>query len=218
MESIVHSALQGLYAITPDTRDSAWLLPRVEAVLQGGASLVQYRSKSPDTALRLQQARAIQQLCRQHAALFIINDDLPLASHLGADGIHLGRHDPELQQARHHLGQTAIIGASCYNQYALAHQAARAGADYLALGALFTSRSKPDVVRAPPTLVAGRPALGLPYVVIGGIDADNAAQAWACGTEMLAVIGGLFMATDPGAAARTILAARRPQAKAPHGI
>lgn len=200
--------LDGLYAVTPDTSDSAWLLPRVAAVLDGGASLVQYRNKSRDTALRREQATAIQALCRQHGAGFIVNDDMELAAELGADGVHLGQSDTSLCVARQRLGPHAVIGATCHDQPALAMQAVANGASYVAFGALFPSRSKPEVVSAPLSLFAGLPPLAVPCVAIGGITAANAALAWRTGVDMLAVIGGLFDAPAPDEAARAILAAR----------
>lgn len=200
--------LDGLYAVTPDTSDSAWLLPRVAAVLDGGASLVQYRNKSRDTALRREQATAIQALCRRHGAGFIVNDDMELAAELGADGVHLGQSDTSLCVARQRLGPHAVIGATCHDQPALAMQAVANGASYVAFGALFPSRSKPEVVSAPLSLFAGLPPLAVPCVAIGGITAANAALAWRTGVDMLAVIGGLFDAPAPDEAARAILAAR----------
>ncbi|MDC7690663.1 thiamine phosphate synthase [Vogesella indigofera] len=200
--------LDGLYAVTPDTSDSAWLLPRVAAVLDGGASLVQYRNKSRDTALRREQATAIQALCRQHGAGFIVNDDMELAAELGADGVHLGQSDTSLCVARQRLGPHAVIGATCHDQPALAMQAVANGASYVAFGALFPSRSKPEVVSAPLSLFASLPPLAVPCVAIGGITAANAALAWRTGVDMLAVIGGLFDAPAPDEAARVILAAR----------
>lgn len=201
--------LDGLYAVTPDTSDSAWLLPRVAAVLAGGASLVQYRNKSRDAALRREQATAIQALCRRHGAGFIINDDVGLAAEVGADGVHLGQSDSSICSARRRLGPHAIIGATCHNQPALAVQAVDNGANYVAFGALFPSRSKPEVVSAPLSLFAGLPPLAVPCVAIGGITAANAALVWQTGVDMLAVIGGLFDAQTPEEAARAILAARR---------
>ncbi|WP_374496679.1 thiamine phosphate synthase [Vogesella indigofera] len=200
--------LDGLYAVTPDTSDSAWLLPRVAAVLDGGASLVQYRNKSRDTALRREQATAIQALCRRHGAGFIVNDDVELAAELGADGVHLGQSDTSLCVARQRLGPHAVIGATCHDQPALAMQAVANGASYVAFGALFPSRSKPEVVSAQLSLFATLPPLPVPCVAIGGITAANAALAWQTGVDMLAVIGGLFNAPAPDEAARVILAAR----------
>jgi thiamine-phosphate pyrophosphorylase len=200
--------LDGLYAVTPDTADSTWLLPRVAAVLAGGASLVQYRNKSRDAALRREQASAIQALCRQHGAWFIVNDDVGLAEELGADGVHLGQSDTSICAARQRLGPHAIIGSTCHDQPTLAAQAVGNGASYVAFGALFPSRSKPEVVSAPLSLFAALPPLGIPCVAIGGITPANAALAWQTGVDMLAVIGGLFDAPAPDEAARAILAAR----------
>ncbi|RXZ41993.1 thiamine phosphate synthase [Crenobacter cavernae] len=202
-------SLDGLYAVTPDTPDSDWLMPRVSAVLAGGARIVQYRSKSHDAGLRREQATEIQALCREHRALFIVNDDVSLAERLGADGVHVGRGDTSVTEARRLLGPQAIIGATCHDRPELARQAITAGASYVAFGAVFPSATKPDVVSAPLTLFADLPPLGVPVAAIGGITVENASLAWRAGTNMLAVIAGLFYSADPATAARAILAARR---------
>lgn len=207
--STVQPALDGLYAITPDTPDSDWLLPRVAAVLAGGAGIVQYRNKSDDAGLRLEQATAIQALCHDHRALFIVNDDVALAAKLGADGVHIGRSDAAIAVARGTLGPQAIIGATCHDQPVLASKALAAGANYVGVGAVFASGTKPEAVAAPLELCAHLAMLGIPAAAIGGITAGNAARVWQTGVDMLAVIGGLFNAADPAGAARAILAARR---------
>lgn len=202
------SLLDGLYAVTPDTPDSGWLLPRVAAVLCGGARLVQYRSKSGDDGLRREQAAAIHALCRAHGALFIVNDDVELAGWLAADGVHVGQGDASVAQARRRLGPAAIVGATCHDRLRLAQDAAADGADYVAFGAVFASPTKPDTVSAPLSLFADPMRPALPAAAIGGICAANAGPIWRAGADMLAVIGGLFDAADPAAAARAIVAAR----------
>lgn len=196
--------ISGLYAVTADEPDTALLLGQVEAALQGGARLLQYRNKAADAALRHAQAAALLPLCRAHGVPLIINDHLALCLELGADGLHLGADDGGLAAARAALGPGKLLGASCYNRLELALQAQAAGADYVAFGSCFESATKPAAVRAPLSLLgeAAR-ATGLPVVAIGGITLDNAPLAIAAGASAVAVIGALWNAPDIRQAAQT---------------
>lgn len=206
----MHNAnpLYGLYAITDAalTPGDA-LIPAVAAALRGGARMVQYRDKGTDTRRRADEAAALAALCARHGALLIVNDDVELAAAVGAAGVHLGRDDPDLHAARARLGRAAIIGVSCYNQLTRAEAAAAAGADYVAFGRFFPSRTKPDALAATPDLLAAaRRALDLPLVAIGGITPDNGAQLLAAGADLLAVIHGVFGQPDIETAARRFAA------------
>lgn len=190
-------AIEGLYAITPDLADTPLLLCKARAALQGGAQTLQYRNKSADPALRLQQAQALRQLTREFNATFIVNDDAQLAARVEADGVHLGGDDGSLEAARGMLGDAKIIGVSCYNRESLALAAVRAGADYVAFGAFFPSGVKPQAVRAEPQLLAwARGELALPVVAIGGITVQNGAALIEAGADALAVISAVFDAED----------------------
>lgn len=189
--------LKGLYAVTPDIADTADLLRRVGQALLGGVHLVQYRNKRADVALRREQAAVLLAECRRHGARLVINDDLPLALALGADGAHLGREDGDLAAARAALGPGRLLGVSCYDEMERARVAKRIGADYVAFGSFFASPTKPAAVRAPLTLLAAAKAeLGLPVCAIGGITLHNAPQLVAAGADLLAVITDLFEAPD----------------------
>ena len=196
---------RGLYAITPDEPDTGRLLARVEPVLRAGATWLQYRNKAADDDLRAEQAIALLPLCRGWGVPLIINDDWALAAAIGADGAHLGRDDGEIALARHELGPEALLGASCYADLRLARQALFAGADYVAFGAFFPSATKPDAVAAPLAVLEEAAALGLPRVAIGGITPDNAGKPIAMGAELVAVVGAVFDAPDPVAAARALV-------------
>jgi len=187
----------GLYAVTPDLSDTPDLLRRTGQALLGGACLVQYRNKRAGAMQRREQAGALLALCRRHGVPFLINDDLPLALALGADGAHLGREDGDLAAARAALGPGRLLGVSCYDDMERARQAKRIGADYVAFGSFFASPTKPAAVRAPLTLLAeARSELGLPVCAIGGITLQNAPQLIAAGAGLLAVITDLFEAPD----------------------
>ena len=200
--------MRGLYAITDSrlTPGNA-LITAVGAALRGGARAIQYRDKHSDRPHRLRTARTLLTLCDDADALLIINDDVELAAAVGAHGVHLGRHDPDIVTARSRLGTRAIIGASCYNELDRARQAAAEGADYVAFGRFFPSRTKPDAIAAPMELLTeARAALDLPLVAIGGITPDNGARLIAAGADMLAVIHAVFGQPDVEAAARRFAA------------
>jgi len=179
--------LRGLYAITPEAPD---LVERARQALEGGIALLQYRRKRRD----LHEAREVVAVARRHAVPVIINDDFELALEVDAAGAHLGRDDGELAVARARLAGK-ILGASCYNDAALARKAVSLGADYVAFGAVFASPTKPGAVRAPLSLFS-ETRLGVPLCAIGGITLDNAPQLIAAGADLLAVISDLFDAPD----------------------
>ena len=190
--------LRGLYAIT-----DAHLTPEnsfsnaIKLVLQGGARIIQYRDKSNDTNKRLSQAQIIRDLCNRYDALLIINDDIELAVQSQADGVHLGKDDIPLADARKKLGDDSIIGSSCYNQLELAIDAQKQGADYVAFGAIYASPTKPDAATVSlDTLKTAVSQLSIPVCAIGGINTQNAHTVVATGVDMIAVISDLFADND----------------------
>ncbi len=199
-------AMKGLYAITPEALAGEPLAELVRAALEGGAAVVQYRPKHADCAQQLRDAIALRALCRARGVPFIVNDDPRVALEADADGVHLGRDDwgrddGSLEAVRALLG-ARIVGVSCYNDLALAEEAAAAGADYVAFGSVFSSPTKPAAVRAPLELFGRARRLGVPLVAIGGITLANAAQATGAGADCVAVISDLFCAADVAARAR----------------
>ena len=195
--------IRGLYAITPDLSDTEQLLRQVRQALQGGARILQYRNKSASAALKQQQAQALRELTREFGATFIVNDDAQLAAQVNADGVHLGGEDGSVAEARAIVGKTGIIGVSCYNRPALAHEAVRQGADYVAFGAFFPSSVKPGAMKADVELLhTVRAELEVPIVAIGGITAQNGAALVEAGADALAVISALWNAPDTEMAAR----------------
>jgi thiamine-phosphate pyrophosphorylase len=192
---------RGLYLITPDIEDTAALIARVHPLLPF-ATWLQYRNKRADAALRRQQAHAISAACRDARVPFIVNDDPHLAAEVNADGVHLGEHDSAIATARALLGPEAIIGVSCYDDLARARVVIAAGADYIAFGAFFPSTTKPNTRRARLDLLRDAAPLGVPRVAIGGITPDNARPLVDAGADLLAIVGGVFDAPDPVAAAR----------------
>jgi len=191
------------------------LLAALEAAAAGGMSAFQLRRKSAPPEAVIEQARKVVQRCRELGVVSIINDDWRLAALVDADGVHLGRDDGSLADARVALGPGRIIGCSCYNDPSRAERAMLADVDYVAFGAMYPSRVKPDAVRALPehlqearriverTAEGPRPAV----VAIGGITPENAADVAAAGADSIAVISSLFLAPDIEAAARRCLQA-----------
>jgi len=189
--------LRGLYAVTPDQPDDEQLLAEVSAVLAGGCRWLQYRDKISAPAQRLARARQLATLCQQHDAALMINDDVELALAVDAAGVHLGRNDGDIAAARARLGDRRIIGASCYADYAMAQAAERAGADYVAFGAVFPSATKPNAAAAPLELFRrAHCKLALPLCAIGGITLANAPVIIAAGADLIAVITDLFAVSD----------------------
>jgi len=199
----VNMMIAGLYAITPDLADTNDLLLRVRAALTGGARVLQYRNKTASAALHLEQAQALQQLCREFRVPLIINDHLDLALAVDAAGLHLGGDDGNIAAARARLGPGKLLGASCYNRIELAQKAVAAGADHIAFGSFFASSVKPGAVRPPLDLISrAKRQFHLPVVAIGGITPQNAPQLIATGANAIAVISAVFTAPDIAAAAR----------------
>lgn len=196
--------LRGLYAITPEDSRTPRLLERATQCLDGGACAVQYRAKTLAPDMRLEQARLLAALCRARDVPFIVNDSIEIALAVDADGVHLGREDVDARIARERLGNR-IIGVSCYDDPSRARSAAQAGADYVAIGSVFPSSTKPGAVHAPLALLGEAKAIsGLPVVAIGGITAANAREAIRAGADMVAVISAIFDAADVRAASRAI--------------
>lgn len=192
----------GLYLVTPDMADADALAAAVAAVLPARPALVQYRNKLADARQRREQAERLLALCRGAGVPLVINDDLPLALAIGADGVHLGRDDGDPAAARRALGRGRILGVSCYNEWARAEAGAAAGVDYLAFGAVYPSPTKPHASRAGLELLArAKAGFGLPVAAIGGITLDNAAPLVTAGASLLAVISDVFSAPDPAARA-----------------
>lgn len=219
--TMMRQGISGLYAITPDMADTASLVKMVQQVLAGGARLIQYRSKTDDNALRLEQAHALAHLCRRFHVSFIVNDYPDLAMEVAADGVHLGRDDAAISEARRDLGPEKIIGVSCYNRLEHAVEAEQQGADYVAFGAFFASVTKPGAVPAPAGLLCdAQRKLHIPIVAIGGITPKNSLELIGHGADMLAVSNALFYDCNIQAAAESFsgLFKQRQSSISHHGL
>lgn len=190
----------GLYVITDEKlirrRD---FIRKVSEAAAAGAGIIQLREKASSLRDRLDLARAAVRAAHRHGAKLVINDDPELAAAMGADGVHVGRDDASVAQARALLGRGAIIGVSCYGDIALALRAQRSGADYVSFGACFRSPTKPKEELVPLSLFGeARRRLKVPLVAIGGITPENAPLVYAAGADLVSVVSSVFAGAKPG--------------------
>lgn len=204
MNRSLRKQLSGLYVITDALiTDPEKTIQSVEQALAGGARVIQYRDKTSHHEQRVHVSYAIRKLTQQVNALFIVNDDVDLAKKVTADGVHLGKEDTKLNDARKQLGPNSLIGVSCYNRFDLAQEAAHKGADYIAFGSFFPSRTKPNAVKADIELLKrAHQELDIPVAAIGGISIENGLSLIEAGADMLAVVESVIGQTDIKAAAR----------------
>ena len=198
--------IKGLYVITPDMTDLNTLIHKTKLAIEGGAFMVQYRSKMQDRVVKMQQCAAILRLCREYDVPCIINDDVEMCHILEADGVHLGVNDDNIAEVRRILGEDAIIGSSCYDQLERAKQAQKEGASYVAFGAMFSTPTKPNAPRASLELLSeAKREIHIPIVAIGGITVNNAHDVIETGIDAIAVITSLYEAKSIKETAETFL-------------
>lgn len=196
-----------LYAVS----DRAWLDGRtlshdVEEALKGGVTLVQLREKELPYDEFLAEAMEIKALCGKYAVPFIVNDSLEVALSCNADGIHIGQSDMEAMSVRENLGNGKIIGVSVQT-VEQAVIAEKSGADYLGVGAVFTTSTKKDADFVPyDTLKAICEEVSIPVVAIGGIYAHNIEELFGSGIDGVALVSSIFAERDIKAAASNMLA------------
>jgi thiamine-phosphate pyrophosphorylase len=189
--------VSGIYAITPDIPDTDELINIVGCALRGGIKLFQYRNKSADKKLKVEQADQLLKLIRDYGGALIINDDLSVLETVDADGLHVGKDDTGVEMARKAITKEKILGVSCYADVDRAVRSERAGADYVAFGSMFKTTSK---VRADAAslqlLTEARNFCRVPFVAIGGINSGNLREVVLAGADSAAIIHGIFGASD----------------------
>lgn len=201
----VDKASMLLYAVT----DRAWLGGRaleedVERAIQGGATFVQIREKALSYDAFLAEAKKLKAVTDRYGIPFVINDDVEIALAVDADGVHVGQSDMEAGDVREKLGPEKIIGVSVrtVEQALLAQQR---GADYLGVGAVFPTSTKPDAAEVSfDTLQAICAAVDIPVVAIGGIQQENVMELKGSGIDGVAVVSAIFAAEDIETAARRL--------------
>ncbi len=185
--------LRGLYAITDSSLTPYEYIDRyVSLALKGGAKIVQLRDKTLSDEELYEVAKKIKKICKKHKALFLLDDRVVLAKAIDADGVHIGGDDTPIGVARKILGDKKIIGVSCYGDIEAAKKAAKEGADYVAFGSFFSSKTKPNAKKADIGVLKEAKKLGVPVCAIGGIEAANADALINAGADMLAVISALW--------------------------
>jgi len=181
----------------------------LDAVLAGGCRLVQLREKSLPPVELYPLALALRRRCREGGCLFIVNDRVDLALAVEADGVHVGQDDLPAREARRLLRPGMLLGVSTHDEIQ-ARRARDDGADYVAVGSMFPTGSRPGFQLVGPELVRRvRPDIPVPLVAIGGITVANVAEVIRAGADAVAVISGVCAAPDPAAAARQYLEAIR---------
>ena len=203
-------ARTGLYVVTDDRLEEPELLRRLQAALDAGAEVVQFRDKTRPRGAAYTIARAVAERCRAAGALLIVNDYADLAVAIGADGVHVGQDDLPPDAARVVVGPERLIGLSSSFLEEVRTAAEDPNVDYLGFGALFPTGTKPDAEPAGPDMLAqARRLIGVPIVGIGGVTTANLGEAISAGADAVAVVSAVFGAADPGAATRELLAAIR---------
>jgi thiamine-phosphate pyrophosphorylase len=190
-----------------------WLETAEQAIV-GGADCLQLREKDLESGELLRRARAMVELCRRHGVISIINDRPDIALLAGADGVHVGQGDLPATEVRKIVGNDRIVGVSTHS-IEQARQAVLDGADYIGVGPVYRSPTKPrDIAPGLPFARAAAAEIRIPTIAIAGIDASNAREVAACGVSAIAVTAAVCRAPNPQSAARElkgIMAAVAPQ-------
>lgn len=200
--------LSGLYAIADAEciGKNNEIISKTEEVLLAGVKILQYRDKINSQQDRFKIAQQLRTLTANNECLLIINDEVSLAQEINADGVHLGKEDTSIEQARNLLGSDKIIGASCYAHFANAYPAISASADYIAFGSFFPSSTKPNAPQANIDLITqAKQLFDTPVCAIGGITPQNASKLLDTGADMIAVISAIFNASSPKQAVQEYL-------------
>ena len=202
--------IDGLYVIVgPDATRGRPVVEVAEAALRGGARVLQLRDKSGDRGDVLPTAVRLRELCRDHDALFFVNDDIALGFASDADGVHLGQSDLPVDVARRILAPGKLVGRS-NNTDAEVEESVSLGVDYVAVGAVFPTTTVGKGARQAIGLDGVRSArdtTDIPLVAIGGINESNVGNVIWAGADCVSVISAVTMADDPEAAARRLVAA-----------
>jgi len=192
-----------LYVITGETyHPNRGLLEVMESAILGGADLVQLRDKDSSSRELLEKARALRQLTRRYGVPLIVNDHPEIALAADADGVHLGQEDAPIAAARQLLGPDRIVGISTHS-IEQARAAERAGADYIGVGPVYPTATKPGRAAVTTSYVAEAAAeIRIPFFAIGGIHPGNAAEVLAAGAQRLCAVSAVVGNPDPGAVCR----------------
>jgi thiamine-phosphate pyrophosphorylase len=181
------------------------LVARVDAGVRGGVDIVQLRDKRASLEQLLPLAAELKGICERADVIFTVNDDVELARLSAAHGVHLGQEDLPIARAREVLGPQAIVGRSVGTAEE-ALDAVREGADYLGVGTVYATPTKPDAEVAGPLLLreVSRLELSVPWFAIGGVTLESAREVSEAGAAGFAVVRAVLDAEDPETAARQL--------------
>ncbi len=166
-------------------------------LIEGGIDLLQLRAKGQAAQTLTELAKELSILCRQSGVLFIVNDWPELAAMSDADGVHVGQDDLSVDQARLMEGEDRLVGKSTHalDQAIAAEQE---GADYIGIGPLFATPTKPDYVPVGlPLIQQVQSVIKIPGFCIGGIKLENLSQVIEAGAKRVVIVSGLLQAPDP---------------------
>jgi len=189
--------LNGLYVITDDTlTPSDKIFESIEQALQGGAKIVQLRDKTNDTSTVEDVSLRLQELCHKYDALFVLNDKIEIAIKLNLDGLHIGKEDySNIQDVRKNF--KGILGVSCYDDLEMAKNMQKAGVDYVAFGACFSSSTKPNASTMNLEIIKkAKDELNIPICAIGGINTNNIKTLLEYKPDMVAIISDIWKSDD----------------------
>ena len=180
------------------------LLLQVEESLKGGVTLVQLREKHLSFQELLEEAKEMKELCHKYGVPLLINDNVEICIESGADGVHVGQKDMKAGAVREKLGKDKIIGVSARTvEQAMAAQ--NAGADYLGVGAVFSTSTKEDAKPLDHEILkAITKAVDIPVVAIGGISSENVSQLKGTGIDGVAVVSAIYGKENPKEAAENL--------------
>jgi thiamine-phosphate pyrophosphorylase len=196
-----------LYFVTDPVLNKGYtVIEQIQLALKGGVKLIQLREKELSTSRFVDLARKALELTCQAGAFLIINDRVDIALASGADGVHIGQDDMDLQDARRLLGNDKIIGVSVRSSEE-AREAEKGGADYVAASGLLSTDTKKDVGDAlgKDSLGTIKQATSLPLIAIGGIKVGNCAEIIKAGADGVAVVTGITMSDDIPATCREFI-------------
>ncbi len=182
-----------LYLISPLDTGGGFPDRLANALDAGQVAAFQFRVKDLDQHEAARMAAPLQRICAERDVAFIVNDSVALAKRIGADAVHLGQDDGDIREARSVLGPGVQIGVTCHDSRHLAMEAGDGGADYVAFGSFYPTKTKEVRHRPDPSILSWWSTLfELPCVAIGGITPANAAPLVAAGADFLAVCGAIW--------------------------
>ena len=191
-----HFIIPKVYAIIPEIFNLNELCKTIEVMLKHGITLFQYRSKFKKNTQKNKEILCLLELIRSKKGLLIINDDVNIAFATKADGVHLGENDISLNQARSILGDDSIIGISCYDSISKALKMQKQGANYVAFGSCFPTKTKLNAKIMDLKILENIGNINIPKVLIGGINLQNLDKLINYDFDCVAISQALFQSSN----------------------